>query len=58
VKRRFKAPEETGIFVVLVTVAAVMAILSPTFATVDNLLVVLLTGSVIAFWPWDRPSSC
>jgi ribose transport system permease protein len=49
VKRRFKPPEETGIFVVLVAVAAVMAILSPTFGTVDSLLVVLLDGSVIAF---------
>ncbi len=46
---RRRLPDETGIFFVLLTVLAVLAVLSPSFRTVDNGLVLLLNGAVIAF---------
>lgn len=46
-KRRL--PDEAGIFAVLIVVVAVLSILSPTFRTVDNALVLLVNGTVIAF---------
>jgi ribose transport system permease protein len=47
--RRFRLPDETGIFLVLVVVLVVLSILSPSFATVSNGLSLLLNGAVIAF---------
>lgn len=44
-----RLPDETGIFVVLLVVLALLALLSPSFRTIDNVLVLLLNGSVIAF---------
>lgn len=46
-KRRI--PEELGIFGVLITVVLVLSLLSPTFRTVDNAMVLLVNGTVIAF---------
>lgn len=46
-KRRL--PDEAGIFAVLIAVIAVLSILSPTFRTFDNALVLLVNGTVIAF---------
>ncbi|MHA7179393.1 ABC transporter permease [Arthrobacter sp. MDB2-24] len=46
-KRRI--PEEAGIFAVLIAVVVVLSILSPTFRTLDNGLVLLVNGTVIAF---------
>ncbi|MBP2266375.1 ribose transport system permease protein [Pseudarthrobacter sp. PvP004] len=46
-KRRI--PEEVGIFAVLIAVVAVLSVLSPTFRTLDNGLVLLVNGTVIAF---------
>lgn len=46
-KRRI--PNEVGIAAVVVLVAGVLALLSPNFATVSNLQVLLLNGAVIAF---------
>lgn len=46
-KRRI--PEEAGIFAVLIAVVAVLSVLSPTFRTLDNGLVLLVNGTVIAF---------
>jgi ribose transport system permease protein len=46
---RRKLPDEIGIFIVLLVVLAALAILAPSFRTIDNLLVLLLNGSVIAF---------
>lgn len=48
-RQRFKLPESTGIFVVLLVVFASLALLSRTFGTVSNSLVLLLNGSVIGF---------
>jgi ribose transport system permease protein len=44
-----RLPTETGIFAVLLAVLAVLSILSPAFRTVDNGLILLLNGAVIAF---------
>lgn len=46
--RRRKLPEEAGIFAVLVTVAIVLGIISPSFRTVGNGFTLLLNGAVIA----------
>ncbi|GGJ22352.1 ABC transporter permease [Paenarthrobacter histidinolovorans] len=46
-KRRI--PEEAGIFAVLIAIVAVLSVLSPTFRTLDNGLVLLVNGTVIAF---------
>lgn len=46
-KRRI--PEELGIFGVLIAVVIVLSLLSPTFRTVDNAMVLLVNGTVIAF---------
>jgi ribose transport system permease protein len=46
-KRRI--PEEVGIFGVLLVVLAVFSVLSPNFRTLDNLSVLLVNGTVIAF---------
>ncbi|QZY52956.1 ABC transporter permease [Leucobacter tenebrionis] len=46
-KRRI--PNEVGIAVVVLLVAAVLAIISPTFRTMSNLEVLLLNGAVVAF---------
>lgn len=48
-RRRFKLPDETGIFLVLVVVFVSLSIMSSTFGTVNNALVLLLNGSVIGF---------
>jgi ribose transport system permease protein len=47
--KKLHVPDETGIFAVLVVVAAALVILSPAFATVNNGLSLLLNGAVIAF---------
>ncbi|MDQ4501283.1 ABC transporter permease [Sinomonas sp. ASV322] len=47
--KKWRLPEETGIFAVLIVVAAVLSIMSPTFRTLDNGLVLLVNGTVIAF---------
>ncbi|WP_413317229.1 ABC transporter permease [Agrococcus sp. 1P02AA] len=46
-KRRI--PNEVGIAVVILLVAGVFALLSPNFATLSNMQVLLLNGAVIAF---------
>lgn len=47
--RRRRIPEETGIFAVLLLVIVALSILSPSFRTLDNGLVLLVNGTVIAF---------
>jgi len=47
--RRLRLAEESGIFAVLIVVALVLSILSPNFRTFDNLSVLLVNGTVIAF---------
>lgn len=47
--RRRRMPQELGVFVVVILVAAVMGILSPEFRTASNLSVLLLNGSVVTF---------
>lgn len=48
-RRRFKLPDETGIFLVLVVVFVTLSTMSSTFGTVNNALVLLLNGAVIGF---------
>ncbi|MCM6761236.1 ABC transporter permease [Rathayibacter sp. ZW T2_19] len=47
--KRRRIPEEAGIFAVLVVVIAALSVLSPSFRTLDNGLVLLVNGTVIAF---------
>lgn len=47
--KRRRLPDEAGIFIVLLVLLAALAMLSPTFRTFDNALVLLLNGAVIAF---------
>lgn len=47
--KRRRLPEEIGIFGVLVLVAVVMSVLSKEFATVGNVQVLMLNGTVVAF---------
>lgn len=47
--KRRSLPDETGIFFVLVAVAIGLSVLSPTFRSIDNGLMLLLNGSIIAF---------
>jgi ribose transport system permease protein len=47
--RKFRLPDETGIFLVLLAVLIVLSILSPSFGNVNNGLTLLLNGAVIAF---------
>lgn len=47
--RRRRIPEELGIFAVIVLVAAIFGLMSPTFRTFDNANLLLLNGAVIAF---------
>ncbi|WP_205843684.1 ABC transporter permease [Nakamurella deserti] len=47
--QKFRMPEEVGILGILVLVAVIVSLLSPNFATVGNLQVLLLNGAVIAF---------
>lgn len=47
--RKFRLPDETGIFLVLLAVLVVLSILSPSFGTWNNGLTLLLNGAVIAF---------
>jgi len=47
--RRPRLAEESGIFAVLLVVALVLSILSPNFRTFDNVSVLLVNGTVIAF---------
>jgi ribose transport system permease protein len=49
VRRRWKAPDEAGIFLVLLIVVVAISLLSPAFRTYSNALVLLLNGTVIAF---------
>ncbi|OJV75543.1 MAG: sugar ABC transporter permease [Cellulomonas sp. 73-92] len=42
-------PEELGVGVVIVLVAAIFSLMSPTFRTLDNANLLLLNGTVIAF---------
>lgn len=44
-----RVPEEVGILAILAVVAVIFTLLSPNFATVSNLQVLLLNGAVIAF---------
>lgn len=46
---RHRLPEETGIFVILLVVAAGFSVISPSFRTLSNGSTLLLNGSVIAF---------
>lgn len=46
-KRRI--PQEAGILVVVIVVGAIFSILAPSFRTVDNLMVLLLNGTVVLF---------
>src|SRR5580693_698122 len=47
--RRRRIPEESGIFAVLVVVALVLSLISPSFRTVSNGFVLLVNGAVIMF---------
>ena len=47
--RKFRWPDQTGIFLVLLVVLLVLSLMSPSFGTVNNMLSLLLNGSVIAF---------
>lgn len=47
--RRRRIPEELGIFAVIVLVAVIFGLMSPTFRTFDNANLLLLNGAVIAF---------
>ena len=47
--RRRRIPEESGIFAVLVAVALVLSLISPSFRTVSNGFVLLVNGGVIMF---------
>lgn len=47
--RRFRLPEEAGIFAVLMVVAIALSFISPSFRTVSNGFVLLLNGTVIMF---------
>jgi ribose transport system permease protein len=47
--KRRRVPEEVGIFAVLVVVALVLSLLSPSFHSWSNITVLLLNGTVIAF---------
>jgi ribose transport system permease protein len=47
--RRFRIPNEFGIFTVLVVVYLILSFQSPYFATYSNMMDLLLNGSVIAF---------
>ena len=42
-------PDETGIFMVLVVVVIALSIMAPYFRTIDNGLILLLNGAIIAF---------
>ena len=44
-----RAPEEVGIFAVLVVVALGLSLISPQFRTISNGFVLLVNGTVIAF---------
>jgi len=46
---RRRLPNEVGIAAVVVLVAVVLSIISPTFRTLDNVQILLLNGAVIAF---------
>lgn len=46
---RKRTPDELGILVVVVIVALVLSVMSPTFRTLDNAQILLLNGAVIAF---------
>lgn len=46
---RRRTPEELGIVAVVVLVALVLSLISPTFRTVENAQILLLNGAVIAF---------
>lgn len=47
--RRRRLPDETGIFIVLVVVAVGLSAIAPSFRSIDNGLILLLNGSIIAF---------
>jgi ribose transport system permease protein len=47
--RTIRAPEEVGIFAVLVVVALGLSLISPQFRTISNGFVLLVNGTVIAF---------
>lgn len=47
--KRFKIPQEFGIFAVVILVGLLMGLLSPQFRTMDNMKVLLLNGSVVLF---------
>ena len=47
--RRRRVPEELGIFVVILLVGATIGIVSPRFLSIDNMQLLLLNGTVIAF---------
>ncbi|MDQ7991481.1 MAG: ABC transporter permease [Propionicimonas sp.] len=47
--KRRRLPDEIGILGVLVLVAVVMSLLSPGFATLSNVQILMLNGTVVAF---------
>lgn len=47
--KRFRVPQELGVFGVVVFVAIIMGTMSPEFRTFSNLEVLLLNGSVVLF---------
>lgn len=47
--RRRRVPEELGIFVVILLVGATIGMVSPRFLSIDNMQLLLLNGTVIAF---------
>ena len=54
--RKRRVPEEVGIAVVVVLVALLLSLLSPTFRSLDNVGLLLLNGTVIAFLASDAAS--
>lgn len=47
--QRRRLPDEVGILGILLLVAVVMALLSPQFATLSNVQILMLNGTVVAF---------
>ncbi|MDE1654172.1 ABC transporter permease [Actinotignum sanguinis] len=47
--KKFRVPQEAGIFGVVLIVGAIMALLSPAFLTMNNMQVLLLNGTVVLF---------
>lgn len=47
--KKHRLPQETGIFAVVLAVGLILAAIAPSFRTVDNMMVLLLNGTVVLF---------